>query len=95
MTDLIEELRAGAELEEAYDADGIIRTGYQRSLRWMAAAEIERLQFSADAAHQVADDLEHEIKRLRNAIKRHRIDMWGEDKKIGHPLDVELYRILD
>jgi len=44
MTDITEELRAGAELEEAYDADGIIRTGYQRSLRWRAADEIERLR---------------------------------------------------
>jgi hypothetical protein len=44
MTDIIEELRAGAELEEAYDADGIIRTGYQRSLRWRAADKIERLR---------------------------------------------------
>ena len=43
MSNIIEELRAGAELEEAYDADGIIRTGYQRSLRWRAADEIERL----------------------------------------------------
>ena len=69
MTDLIEELRAGAELEEAYDADGIIRTGYQLSLRWRAAAEIEKLQFSADAAHQVADDLENEIERLRGLLR--------------------------
>ena len=44
MSDIIEELQAGAELEEAYDADGIIRTGYQRSLRWRAADEIERLR---------------------------------------------------
>ena len=43
MKHLVEELRAGAELEEAYDEDGIIRVGYQKSLRWRAADEIERL----------------------------------------------------
>ena len=31
--------------------------------------EIERLQFSADAAHQVADDLENEIERLRGLLR--------------------------
>lgn len=44
MTDIVEELKRGAEMEEEYDSDGIIRIGYRRSLRYRAADEIERLR---------------------------------------------------
>ena len=34
--------------------------------------------------------LRAEHARLRDAIKRHRLDVWG-DHEVGHPADCELY----
>jgi uncharacterized protein (DUF2267 family) len=69
MSNIIEELRAGAELEEAYDADGIIRTGYQMSLRWRAAAEIEKLRNASDLDGELISNMHDEAERLRALLR--------------------------
>ena len=68
MNDIIEELRAGAELEETYDADGIIRTGYQMSLRWRAAAEIEKLRYQLGIVRKSREHWLHKYISLKNTI---------------------------
>lgn len=39
--------------------------------------------------------LADEIERLRNAIKQHRCNVWGEGGLVEHEADAELYRVAD
>lgn len=65
MSDIVEELKRGAEMEEEYDADGIIRIGYKRALRYRAADEIERLRVTCTEHAEIEQHLSDEIERLR------------------------------
>jgi hypothetical protein len=38
-----------------------------------------------------------EVERLREAIEKHRLDMWGQEtnEDVGHGIDAELYKALE
>ena len=48
------------------------------------------VESSEEDAQQAAVKFKVERDRLRDAIKRHRLDVWG-DHEVGHPADCELY----
>ena len=53
----------------------------------LRALTVESLE---EDARQAAVKFKTERDRLRDAIKRHRLDVWG-DHEVGHPADCELY----
>lgn len=58
---------------------------------------IKRLSDDLQKAHLEIERLATEVKRLRGAIEKHRLDLWGQtiNEDVGHGIDAELYRALE